>query len=670
MNESPHNSPGQRMSRALLAWLIFFSVIGLLILVADLMSPGSRRPWYWQQVLIAVLGASAAMCAWLVGRWSCNRHNFGRLLVGTAVFATLAAIFYLEEDWRGKRAWEQCKAELEASGLEMNWNKYLPPPIPDDQNFFTASTNILIRFKKAQSDAESERASHCSWFLISYGTNAFPIFANTKTNPLLVANIMVSPTAAVGVGQGGNSRVFSLNDPAAPADIRDSMQKNIGRSVEGSAGFKFSELQLSNLTPARVWLQADAQLSAANLENLIPRDLATNLGHLQIAATATKGVFDILLGDVHATPAADYLKWSDQFGTALEEVREALKRPGAIIPGDYFRPYQIPIPNFVMMRSVSQMLEQRAQCELLLGKPDQALRELTLIHDLCRILEKPPTGKPETLVEAMINVAITGLYVNAIASGLRWHSWQEPQLTALQAQLEGISLPPWVEEAFRDEVAASAQTLEISTPAELQRLLSRQASTNFWAKLTDPSFWLLNLVPRGWYHLNMVNAARLSQKNLGGFDLSNNLILPGPAEQHMLEIEAGLNHWSPWNQWALMSIPNSKKAIQNTAYNQTLVNEALIVCALERYQLAHGEYPTTLEALVPQFIAKLPHDIIGGQPLHYRRADAPTAQSSDAASGKFLLYSVGWNEKDDGGAAARTKNGTEDREQGDWVWRN
>jgi len=119
-----------------------------------------------------------------------------------------------------------------------------------------------------------------------------------------------------------------------------------------------------------------------------------------------------------------------------------------------------------------------------------------------------------------------------------------------------------------------------------------------------------------------------------------------------------------------MSIPNSKKAIQNTAYNQTLVNEALIVCALERYQLAHGEYPTTLEALVPQFIAKLPHDIIGGQPLHYRRADAPTAQSSDAASGKFLLYSVGWNEKDDGGAVARTKNGTEDREQGDWVWRN
>ena len=38
-------------------------------------------------------------------------------------------------------------------------------------------------------------------------------------------------------------------------------------------------------------------------------------------------------------------------------------------------------------------------------------------------------------------------------------------------------------------------------------------------------------------------------------------------------------------------------------------------------------------------IEKLPHDIINGQPLHYRRTD----------DGQFVLYSVGWDEKDDGG---------------------
>lgn len=45
------------------------------------------------------------------------------------------------------------------------------------------------------------------------------------------------------------------------------------------------------------------------------------------------------------------------------------------------------------------------------------------------------------------------------------------------------------------------------------------------------------------------------------------------------------------------------------------------------------------DALAPQFIIKLPHDVINGQPLKYRRTD----------DGSFILYSMGWNEKDDGG---------------------
>ncbi len=61
-----------------------------------------------------------------------------RILISLAVLATLIAIFYTEEDWRGKRAWEQCKRELEAKGEVLDWSAYIPPPVPDDQNFFKA----------------------------------------------------------------------------------------------------------------------------------------------------------------------------------------------------------------------------------------------------------------------------------------------------------------------------------------------------------------------------------------------------------------------------------------------------------------------------------------------------------------------------------------------------
>jgi hypothetical protein len=77
------------------------------------------------------------------------------------------------------------------------------------------------------------------------------------------------------------------------------------------------------------------------------------------------------------------------------------------------------------------------------------------------------------------------------------------------------------------------------------------------------------------------------------------------------------------------------------------VNLARTACALERYRLAHGKYPQTLDSLAPQFIAKLPHDPIGGQPLHYRTTD----------DGQFILYSVGWNEKDDGGIVSHDQHG-------------
>ena len=61
-----------------------------------------------------------------------------RILITLAVLATLVAALYAEEDWRGKRAWEKSKREIEAEGVVLDWNALIPPPVPDDQNFFGA----------------------------------------------------------------------------------------------------------------------------------------------------------------------------------------------------------------------------------------------------------------------------------------------------------------------------------------------------------------------------------------------------------------------------------------------------------------------------------------------------------------------------------------------------
>ncbi|MGD0744298.1 MAG: hypothetical protein ABSA45_04000 [Verrucomicrobiota bacterium] len=678
MNETPKNKPSRRFPRALLIWLIFFAVIVLAMTIVGFVTHTPTHPPYPLMVLIfGVVGASLLVGLLLFVRWLCCWRNFRRALVGVAILATLVAIFYTEEDWRGKRAWENCKRELEAKGEVLDWEKFIPPPVPDDQNFFTASTNILLRFKKAQTDAESELASKSSWLRIVYSTNSFPVFDTAKTGPLVVAEMTVGPsTGATSASDGNHSSVVKLNAADTPEQIQGLIRTTVGRGILGVAGFQFSELQLSNLAPVQIVLQSDTIPSVADLENLIPSDTVMNIGHLRVETTIDTRIFRVVLTGVRVTAAVDYLKWSDQFEPAFDEIRAALKRPYAIIPGDYSQPYLIPIANFVTTRSVAQTLAQRAQCDFLLGQPDKALRELALTHDICRILEKLPSGKPMTLVEAMINVAITGLYVSTIADGFRLHVWQEPQLAALQEQLKEIDLSPFVAKAFNEQRASACFMLANISQTELenQRLVeTKRYGISVKPLLTDPEFLFITFAPRGWIYQSMVPVAEFDQKMQTAVDLTNGVLSPREMDASMRETETALDNHRLYNFFPRLFIPNVTRAWQTTAQNQTLVNEAQIACALERYHLAHGEYPEILDVLVPQFIEKLPHDIIGGQPsqgsgsasqpLHYRRTDPPS-QSSGAASGKFLLYSVGWNETDDGGEPGTFSH----PEQGDWVW--
>jgi hypothetical protein len=587
-----------------------------------------------------------------------------RILIALAVLATLVAIFYTEEDWRGKRVWENCKRELEAQGVVLDWDKFLPPSVPDDQNFFTASTNILLRFKYHEStnDPDYEAALANPWLRLQpTSSNSYP----TLGSPV-VAKIIVSSQVPVGVSQDTNTILVGLNDPAAAERARNLINTVIGPHIQGAAGFQFYKTEFKNIRPAQIYVQAEIKPSRSDLQTLIPADteltrsdsnlrtLISSDTQLMSANAVVQKNFDVALSGLHypTMTADDYLKWSDQYAPAFADIREALKRPYAILPGDYSQPYEIPIPNFVTMRALAQTLAQRAQCYLLLGEPDKALPELALIHDVCRILEKPPTGKPETLLEAMIDVALTGLYEQVIEEGFQRHAWQEPQLAALQEQLAQINLPPCVFEAFQEQPARVSRNAEI---IPLQKWFSLDGVKTSW-----PTKATLRLMPRGWIYQNIIIAVQLEQLSWVGFDPTKGTISPQTFDTSMDKMQTRLEHYSPYYLLADIAFPNYAKAWQVTAYNQTLVNEAQIGCALERYRLSHGEYPETLNELIPQYMQTIPHDIIGGQPLHYRRTD----------DGKFLLYSVGWNEIDDGGQE-QSRRGypyTEDYSKGDWVW--
>ncbi len=538
----------------------------------------------------------------------------------------------IEESWRGQRDWENYRHELEAKGESLDWNAMIPPPVLDSQNVFGVPMMSAWFIKPSGKIITTEDLAK-RW---SYTNTAAPV----EIVELTIGPPEINPNSA-----SGAVRLY-FNDPQSPQRAKELIQNLAGPTVLGARGvgtLVARPLNTNSIRPVRIYLEADRQPTIRDLIVFFGDRNNSISGPLTIRPAGTNS-FHVLTS---FCVASDYLKWSDQFNGDFDLMRQALKRPYARMDGDYSYPPTMPIPNFINVRTVSQTLAQRAQCYLLLGQPNKALQELTLLNDLRHLLENAPTGKPMPLVSAMINVAVTGLYVDAIADGLRLRAWQEPQLIALQKQLEQINLAPFLKESFRDEQVSAWR---IWQPLMVQFKTQRIPNATLWQKIK-------NLRPpnimRGFFYFNAINAVRMEQGVVDSIDVTQNIVLPQKLAKVQREEDTLGRHFALYKLLAAIAVPNGTKAVQTFAFNQAKADEAQIVCALELYHLAHGKYPETLNELMPQLIDKLPHDIIGGQPLKYHRT----------ADGQFMLYSIGWNEMDDGGQLSLFPY-----DKGDWCW--
>ncbi|PYK97834.1 MAG: hypothetical protein DME19_14805 [Verrucomicrobia bacterium] len=657
MNETSESiqKKTRHLPSAVLIWLASF----ILVVFAAMMVVGSvpsvrQEPPHPLSVFIAgIIGASVLLCLWLFVRWSsCCWRNLRRSSMGLAVLATSIAIFYTGENWRGKRAWENCKRALEAKGTVLDWNAYIPPPVPDEQNIFNAPK--MQEWFVGSSSELSQR--------LNTGPHGWEAAGESRNaSPVIVAELTVVPAKA-SLDSGKTELTLRFDDPGARAQAKKLINDAVGPAAIGAQDYTFFTRPLNQIKPVHILLVADKVPTIKEVAELFPSDTIAPpslwyrwySNRLQVESVGTNS-FRVALNLEEVQTATDYLARSDRFETDFDLIRQALKRPYARMEGDYQEQFTMPIPNFVCIRTLAQTLAQRAQCHLLLGQPEKALRELTLFHDVSRLLEARPTGKPMSLVAAMINAAITGLYVDTVADGMRLQAWHEPQLIALEEQLQDIHLPRYAVEAMQDETAGVCRALE-TTGIQAFRSFGK---TNLWQKIKNPEFLLSIAMPRGWFYQNMAIVALQRQKALSGFDRAREIVLPGELDKVSLEAKTVFNDFSPYTFLAARAVPNWTRAWQTLARNQTMANEAFLVCALERYRIAHGQYPETLDVLAPRYVEKIPQDIIGGGPLKYRRTD----------DGQFALYSIGWNERDDGGQAVLNKDGRPNSEQGDWVWR-
>jgi len=480
-----------------------------------------------------------------------------RLLLTVAILATLIAIFYAEEDWRGKRAWENYKREWEAKGEKFDWQAFVPPLVPDGQNFFTA-----------------------------------PIFTN-----MLNGKIVMNPWHS-----------------------------------DGSPNFWPENNEVGYLGGEGRTKMTDLKTLQASYRN--PTDASL--------------VKEFPIAPQPQTPAADVLFALSKFDAAVEELRQASQRPYANVPLNYedgFNSVSPLLPVLAALKRCTQVLQLRAVAELADGQSAKALDDVKLLLYLNNSLRNSPF-----LISHLVRVAIVAYELNPIWEGLAEHRWSDEQLVVLDAELSKLNFLADYEFVMRGERAFAIESFE--NQRRSREIISRQENGDL---VTNK----LTFMPGAYFYQNELAFAQMSQQWLLPLvDTNSRVISPAALQRANDAVRAEMKHYSPYKVQALMLFPAISSTVRKSAAIQVSIDLARVACALERYRLANGQYPEALDALTPQFIEQLPHDIINGQPLHYRRTD----------SDQFILYSVGWNGTDDGGRVVLTKTGSVDREKGDWVW--
>jgi len=354
-------------------------------------------------------------------------------------------------------------------------------------------------------------------------------------------------------------------------------------------------------------------------------------------------------------PAEDIRIALGRFDPELAELRAAtVSRPLARYPIEYdFEPaWAILLPHLAPLKGLIQLTQLRALVELEAGQPTEALADLKVGFRISDSIRNEPI-----LIDHLVRIAGLAIDLQTVREGLLRHAWNESQLAELQTYLASLDLLAEYKLAMRGERAFNTAGLDYLRRQRFQLdAMDYLGSEDGGSASTPNPGWM----PTGWYYQNMLTISKMHQDFiLAAVDEKARRVYPEKCEA--LDAKLGSLPPRPYSIFARMLMPALSKAVRKSARMQFYVDATGIACALERYRIANGTFPVTLTALAPRFLATIPLDVMDGKPLRYRRN----------ADGGYILYSVGWNQTDDGGELAwqTDKERTVDVTRGDWVWR-
>ncbi|MDR3458744.1 MAG: hypothetical protein P4N60_14940 [Verrucomicrobiae bacterium] len=576
-------------------------------------------------ILAAICFAGVMVLVFLVWylkpflRWLFTWRILKRCLLVFLFLLALVFVFYAEENWRGHRAWENYKHQLESKGERLDFASFIPPKVPDDQNFAFAS---VVQ-------------TSWNWLL---DTNGHRLSAE---NTNIIHRLEIS--------------VFRTNQFVSPLPELPRADWRIGVPVDMVAcQYYYRVMLVTNRFPVSYPHSMPGEYDSFVTTNYInPAD--TN-EMIEIMALATN---EFPVAPQAQAPAADVLLALSKFDVVLGELGEAAKRPQSRFPLNYDAddPLAISVPHYAPLTDCVHALSLRASAELAAKKSALAVADIQLILRLMDSIHAEPVIFAENYRLGWFRSALQPVW-----EGLAGNDWTEAQLIELDAALSWLNFVADYVSSVHMEAAVDVSTVEYCRRKGNKKVFAYldgndedEGNSDFKGWVQDMSY---RLFPDGWYAQGKLLLSEAAYKgNMPAVDLKQRIFLPGiysdtsDRMRSKIELASG-----PWKIWARMLYSSNRP--KQFAKAQAWRDLARVAIALERHRLAVGTYPESLDALSPRFLEKVPPDVINGQPLHYRRT----------ADGRFLLYSIGWDGVDDGGVIFKTDQGRLDEKKGDWVW--
>jgi hypothetical protein len=387
------------------------------------------------------------------------------------------------------------------------------------------------------------------------------------------------------------------------------------------------------------------------------RRKAPDMGYWQIGVFADlrpwqeyfTGNTNFPLAAAPTDPATDVLLALRRYDGVLDELHVASARPYSVFPVHYAEGYRALLPHLVTFKHVAEVSCLRALAHLQAGHFTEAFRDTQFGLRLAEALKSEPI-----LISQFVRIRLVEMGLQPVWEGLARQCWTKEQISELQTALTRMDILGDYSRTMRTERVSAIEIVELQRTGQYKPPVRPGDDGEEQAQ----DFSKIRFLPGGVFCQNQFTIAWRYQES----------IIPlVDAVQHRVHVSKAKRvgniregtRYHPYSFFANLLMSQVGGIAPHFARGQAAIDLASVACGLEQHRLATGHYPDSLEALGPRFLQNIPPDLITGDLLHYRVT---------SGSG-FVLYSVGWNERDDNGETARAGRIQRfDLITGDWVW--